>query len=294
MSPIFGLSGVIKWGAWAVLAFFLVSCNEAGERDNPMDPGSARYVTPSSSSSEGGASSSSNGLVEGECRYTEGVPYGTLVCAEQTYKTIKRSSFVGLSVTLMAENLNEGTLFHSWAVSDYKANDTLIEKFCDSCSLTGGLYQWAEAMGLPSRCNTEDCDDLIDSVHHQGICPTGWHIPMAYEWSDLANILGGTEVAGQKMKLNNTGYRDWDSTYNDGNIGGVSAYPSGYLGEDGFFYAQGNSTFFWSANRKTPWPSSIDMAGQGIVYGLNYSSPGVFLENKSKIGGYSVRCFKND
>ena len=283
-----------KWGVLALMSFVLVSCNEAGERDNPMDPGSARYVTPNSSSSEEALSSSSNGLEGRDCIYTEGAPYGTLVCAEQTYKTIKRSSLLGLSVILMAENLNVGTLFHTWAVSDYKANDTVVEKFCDSCSLTGGLYQWAEAMGLPSRCNTVDCDELIDSGHHQGICPTGWHIPTAVEWNDLANILGGYEVAGQKMKLNNTGYSSWDSTYNDGNIGGFSAYPSGYLGEDGFFYAQGKNASFWSASQKTPWPSSIDVATQSVNFELNYSSPNVFQKIKSKSDGYSVRCFKND
>ena len=81
------------------------------------------------------------------------------------------------SVTVMAENLNIGKMITY--VKD-QADDTLIERYCydrdtTNCDRYGGLYQWAEMMQLPSRCNTESCADSI-KPNHQGICPDGWRL----------------------------------------------------------------------------------------------------------------------
>ncbi|MBR6832502.1 MAG: hypothetical protein IKM81_03775 [Fibrobacter sp.] len=81
------------------------------------------------------------------------------------------------SVTVMAENLNIGEMVDG--EEDLK-NDSKIERYCydndtTNCDKYGGLYQWAEMMLLPSRCNTESCADLIKS-NHQGICPDSWRL----------------------------------------------------------------------------------------------------------------------
>lgn len=81
------------------------------------------------------------------------------------------------SVTVMAENLNIGKMITY--VKD-QADDTTIERYCydrdtTNCDRYGGLYQWAEMMQLPSRCNTKSCADLIQP-NHQGICPDGWRL----------------------------------------------------------------------------------------------------------------------
>ena len=81
------------------------------------------------------------------------------------------------SVTVMAENLNVGKMIF---YDDDQANDSKIERFCydddtTNCDRYGALYQWAEMMQLPSRCNTESCADLIQP-NHQGICPDGWRL----------------------------------------------------------------------------------------------------------------------
>ena len=59
-------------------------------------------------------------------------------------------------------------------------DDAEIERYCynndtTKCDEFGGLYQWAEMMRLPSRCNTESCSNLI-KPNHQGICPEGWRL----------------------------------------------------------------------------------------------------------------------
>ena len=81
------------------------------------------------------------------------------------------------TIKVMAENLNVGEFV--WGFEDQE-DDSKIERYCydddtTNCNKYGGLYQWAEMMQLPSRCNTESCADLI-KPNHQGICPSGWRL----------------------------------------------------------------------------------------------------------------------
>lgn len=97
------------------------------------------------------------------------------------YLTIngKDTSNNAASITVMAENLNVGEMIEM-VDSTNQVDDSKIERFCydndpANCDEYGGLYQWAEAMQLPSRCNFESCVDLIQE-NHQGICPDGWRL----------------------------------------------------------------------------------------------------------------------
>ena len=92
------------------------------------------------------------------------------------------SSKTGKSVTVMAENLNIGEMVLG---ENNQNDDAKIERYCynndtTKCDEFGGLYQWAEMMQLPSRCNTESCSDLIQK-NHRGICPEGWRL---FTWDD--------------------------------------------------------------------------------------------------------------
>ncbi|SHH93174.1 major paralogous domain-containing protein [Fibrobacter sp. UWCM] len=99
------------------------------------------------------------------------------------YLTVKGTNKDGErgSVTVMAENLNVGIMVQG---AEDQTDFSKIEKYCynnDSlnCIQYGGLYQWAEAMQLPSECNTKSCAAQIDpdgDGFHQGICPKGWHL----------------------------------------------------------------------------------------------------------------------
>ena len=156
---------------------------------------SSSSVAPASSSSKK-AESSSSGYV----------PYNHEVClagnwniSTDVYKTFTDprngrsyyyytavSSKTGKSVTVMAENLNVGDM----VLGEKDQNDdSNIERYCYNndttyCDQFGGLYQWAEMMQLPSRCNTESCADLI-LPNHQGICPDGWRL---FTWDDYLII----------------------------------------------------------------------------------------------------------
>lgn len=224
------------------------------------------------------------------CTYTAASRYGTLACSEKVYKTVTIAS-ASSSFTLMAENLNIGTRVPGSASSANQSDDALIEKYCygdteANCESDGGLYQWAEAMGLPSSCNSTTCASLVSSGNHQGICPTGWHIPTAVEWEVLGDMLGGKNVAAQKMKLNTTGYASWDtSTTNDGNSSGFSALPAGERRYTGGFYYRESSAHFWEATEYKP----LRAYNRRITNG--YAD--LYTFNGEKTFGFSVRCFKD-
>jgi uncharacterized protein (TIGR02145 family) len=81
------------------------------------------------------------------------------------------------SITVMAENLNVGIMVQG---AEDQTDETKIEKYCYdndtlNCYQYGGLYQWAEAMQLPSECNAKSCADQI-KPNHRGICPEGWRL----------------------------------------------------------------------------------------------------------------------
>lgn len=191
----------------------------------------------------------------------------------------------------MAENLNIGTWVPGSASSANQANDAVIEKYCYSdtetnCTTDGGLYQWSEAMGLASTCNSATCASQISTGHHQGICPEGWHIPKTAEWDLLATYLGGSTGAGTKMKLNTTGYTSWDDSNNGDNSSGFSALPAGgrsYAG--GGFSNRGDYAYFWEASENVA----------SLANGRSLSSGNVDLNAyyDSKSRGFSVRCFRD-
>ena len=168
-------------------------------------PSSAKSVSSSSKRSEGDPSSSSQKTTSSssvspasssskkvESSSSEYVPYDHFKCLADNWNlrdTIYKqftdprngrsyyyytavSSKTGKKVTVMAENLNIGDMVLG---ENDQNNDAKIERYCYNndttyCDEFGGLYQWAEMMQLPSRCNTESCTDLIQEKH-RGICP---------------------------------------------------------------------------------------------------------------------------
>jgi uncharacterized protein (TIGR02145 family) len=305
----------ILWGSLVSLAFScgLVACGDSASGNGPQDPdtssssvvvpfgssssagvlgssssaGSSSAGTASSSSSAAVPSSSSNAALGGNtqtCAYSS--TSNTLTCSEKTYQTVT----IGTQIW-MAENLNVGTMVLGMASTADQSNNTVIEKYCyddnaAACATDGGLYQWAEAMALPSTCNRASCTVQISSGHHQGICPSGWHIPKTAEWNLLATMLGGSSVAGKTMKLNSAGNTDWNSsTYNDGNSSGFSALPVGGREYGGAFFDRGGSANFWEASE-----NSASVANYRNLYN-GYAD--LFASNVDKSFGLSVRCLRD-
>ncbi len=114
----------------------------------------------------------------------------------------------------MAKNLNVGKVIYN--IPRYNG---IMEKYCYdnepyNCDIYGGMYNWVEMMGWPDSTSNP-----------QQICLTGWHIPSLNEFNTLISYLGGSSVAGGKLK--ETGEEYWTNNYNATNSSGFSAYGGG-------------------------------------------------------------------
>ena len=186
----------------------------------------------------------------------------------QVYKTVK----IG-NQTWMAENLNYSVDpgKQSWCHDDNAEN----------CSMYGRLYTWAAAVGkTEAECGYGHECDLTEPV--QGVCPEGWHLPSKDEWNALITAVGGTEVAGQKLKADSDLW--YEGTSNDDSFG-FAVLPAGYRGDDGSFNDEGNVARFWSstedgstnANR---WTFYYDYDDVGSIWDYEHY-------------GFSVRCLRD-
>ena len=192
------------------------------------------------------------------------------------------SDYLGKSVTVMAENLNIGEMVLG---ENDQNDDTKIERYCynndtTKCDEFGGLYQWAEMMQLPSRCNTESCADLIQE-NHRGICPEGWRL---FTWDDYV------VVSDYKDDFND-GVKGLRSTYGfrGTNQSGFSLTGAGYRDSRGEFQLLGQ-TISWY------YPEEHEYGVDLYVYANYVSSVTSHAPARDdadeKTNGFSVRCTK--
>lgn len=158
-----------------------------------------------------------------------GIP--EVVYEGETYPTVQ----IGYQCWLK-KNLNVGTMIINTALP---ANNQEIEKYCydndeSFCDTYGGLYNWDEAM------------DWSEQPGSNGICPEGWRIPTGDDWDDLADILGGPDIAGEKMKPLTD---DWLGVFNNTNESGFTALPGGSRTYYNPFDLIGEGALFWSSNQ---------------------------------------------
>jgi len=180
----------------------------------------------------------------------------------------------------MAENLNVGVMVNSINTGSHHSdvsNNGVIEKYCynndtSSCNTYGGLYDWDEAMGY------------VTTGGVQGICMAGWHIPTDAEWTTLATFLGGSNVAGGKLK--EAGYTHWNSP-NTGatNSSGFTGLPGGLRRYNGYFNNSGNNGYFWS--------SSVYSSSSAWHRSLYHNYQNVYRYNNYRTYGFSVRCVRD-
>ncbi len=105
------------------------------------------------------------------------------------YKTVTIGTQIWTSQNIKSKKYSDGTDV-----------DTLLIKPCNNDVSTidslGYLYTWAAVMK----------NSTLEGA--QGICPSGWHVPSVADYNVLINYLGGSAVAGRKMKSTNITF--WD------------------------------------------------------------------------------------
>ena len=186
------------------------------------------------------------------------------------------------TVTVMAENLNIGKMVLG---ENDQNDDGEIERYCYNndttyCDEFGGLYQWAEMMQLPSRCNTESCADLIQE-NHRGICPEGWRLMTWSDYKIIENADGNEEhgIAGLR-----SGYR-----FNGYNTTGFSLVGAGKREKNGKF-SRLEEVAYWFYPLEDDYDRSIYAHFAYIAMSGAY---GVGADNgDEKTYGLSVRCVK--
>ena len=182
------------------------------------------------------------------------------------------------SVTVMAENLNIGEMVDGF---DDQSDDSKIERYCYDddttyCDRYGGLYQWAEMMQLPSRCNTESCSESINP-NHQGICPDGWRL---LTYNDIYTILNADGNEDGIEGVRSVPFGGYNST-------GYSLAGAGYRYYRGWFeYLKKGAGWFYPEESE----SNLDSLVKGSGTTVTGTTFGVY--NYKKTYGFSVRCVK--
>jgi uncharacterized protein (TIGR02145 family) len=125
---------------------------------------------------------------------------------------------------------------------------------------------------------------------NRGLCPTGWHVPSDAEWTTLENFLGGSSVAGGKMKSTGTiqaGTGLWqDPNADASNSSGFTGHPGGLCAENLNFYNIDKNGYWWSSTEgysSNAWLRGLfDFVGSSVrnLFG-------------DKRGGFSVRCLRD-
>lgn len=166
----------------------------------------------------------------------------------QTYQTIQMGS-----AWWMAENLRYDAGEGSYC---YENTDT-------KCVTYGKLYTWDAAMRA---------------------CPAGWHVPSLMEFETMINGIGGTDIAGGKLK-------DYEKQlWREVNVGatnevGFNALPAGRRYDSGLFAGAGYYAQFFAS---TEYNST---EAYNMTIGYDYTN--VFIYNYKKSYAISVRCVKD-
>jgi uncharacterized protein (TIGR02145 family) len=204
----------------------------------------------------------------------EGKNYKTVVIGEQTW---------------MAENLNyasEGSRCHG----DNTGGDSQ-----GRCNTYGRLYDWSTALQLPSKCNSipsiGDAECAI-AVPHQGVCPSGWHIPSNADWNTLMKYVNpdcsdNSTCAGAGTKLKaSSGWNAYSGVPAGTDAYGFSALPVGIGGSDGSFSIVGGYDGYW-------WSSSEYYSYYAYYRYMVYDNEDVNYNYYDKSYLFSVRCLRD-
>jgi uncharacterized protein (TIGR02145 family) len=196
-----------------------------------------------------------------QAQITSLIPITTVLIGTQTWQTknLNVSTYINGDVIPEVQDASAWASLTTGAWCHYNndpANDAIY----------GKLYNWY-AVNDP-----------------RGLAQTGYHVPSDEEWTTLTTYLGGTSVAGGKMK--STGTSLWKSPNQDAtNSSGFTGLPGGNRGTSGPFNNVGYYGFWWSSSESDTayaWYRSLD---------YNYGSAG--RNDNYKAYGFSVRCLRD-
>ena len=206
--------------------------------------------------------------------FSKTATYATLTDARdnKTYKTVD----IG-GLTWMAEDLNYAD---TTATPNLISGHTCYGNVDSNCVIGGRSYRWASAMNLSSTYNSSSVPDTMIHKPHQGICPTGWHVPDSTEWRKLYVAAGNSAVA-----LKASGVWPYSSSVAaPSNATGFTALPSGYA----------YGSYSYSGNLAARYCSAHSYsASYAWIYTMTYSSNYLTGDDYRKSDGCHLRCVKD-
>jgi Fibrobacter succinogenes major domain (Fib_succ_major). len=130
------------------------------------------------------------------------------------------------------------------------------------------------------------------TMDSRNICPIGYHVPSNAEWQTLVNYLGGTSIAGGKMK--ETGNAHWIApNFGASNTSGFTALPAGFrYGGNEYLHYNYKDNLTWSA---VFWTSTPNLSnGRVFTWELDYTIESIQdNDHNYKGAGFSVRCIQD-
>ncbi|MHC1776856.1 MAG: FISUMP domain-containing protein [Lentimicrobium sp.] len=156
-------------------------------------------------------------------------------------------------------------------------------------SLTSGAYCWYNNDEATYKNTYGALYNWYTVVDSRNLCPNGWKIPDIEDWTELSTFLGGTDVAGGKMKSTRTA-PDPHPRYdlpNAGatNISGFTGFPGGYRLNNGIFEEIGRSGYWWN--------STVDNSNNIWMRTLDYNGDDLYMDIAARQFGFSVRCLRS-
>ena len=188
-----------------------------------------------------------------------------------TYQTVEIGNQIWMAENLRSTHYSDGSPIPYLNYDNDTANGLIY----------GRLYTWAAVMNGAESSNT-------NPSNVQGIAPDGWHLPSKAEWHQLADFLGGTLIAGGKLK--ETGNNHWLSP-NTGatNESGFTALPAGMYAFWQEFQWKGEYCAFSSTTDQSV-PNHPEIAG----IKLSYDNVEIIIGGFHPDDALSVRCVKDN
>ncbi|MEQ8556379.1 MAG: DUF4493 domain-containing protein [Cyclobacteriaceae bacterium] len=206
----------------------------------------------------------------------DGKIYGTVQIGDQVWmsENLKYLPIIHNNTGFIIQGDNE---LPGYGVYDYDGVDVSEAIQLVNYQIYGVTYNWYAAMeGEPSS--------ISNPSGVKGACPADWHMPSDSEWFELANHLGGTAIAGGKMKQSGLVY--WYSP-NTGatNESGFNGLPAGYRLLNGIHTRITNETMWWSS-------TDTNLSTPGL-FRLGWNTEELWRNEGNKKAGFSIRCVKD-
>jgi uncharacterized protein (TIGR02145 family) len=178
-----------------------------------------------------------------------------------------------------------------WMVENLRArtyrNGVVIPEVTDAATwggLTTGASCWYNNDSATYACPFGRLYNWYAVASSNNVCPTGWHVPTDAEWTTLENQLGGSSIAGGKMKSTGTLYWQSPNTSAD-NSSGFSGLAGGSRNNNGAFGNFGYDGYWWSSSENNTYSALSRL--------MNYNNGNTYSTNANKSVGFSVRCMRD-